>query len=940
MCALVAAASVDQPSAARVHRSLPLPLRLYLSPRIPLERAAELRERALRQPRYAQISEVEDGALHVLPDFDLSEISSLERQRRRVIGLPLAERLLIDPTVLEKVQALPLFDLVLPSTATVSCGSGLAPDPRLRCARLVRWLGGRFSEDDLGADAGLLVAARVSLHPESKYQAALERQIPIVKPSYLEAVWQAQALNLVNIEAHKLPALAGLGICFDPLDAEVIARYRDYAVAAGAKIETMDRAEVLIVRDLLSLLCQEARKIGLRVAPPAWLERCLQLRACVPVSGELEVTAPRSLPLPPVGGPSRCLSASQSAPPVPSAPSELQVAAVAAGPDMRSEDGVLEGDCGLSLLGCVLCLLYLPSAQVRDAAKALAWRCGAFTTLDPQDQAITHVLFDVSACKGLVHVSMVVDEDRISFIDLSWLESCVQEGRKVSEHLHPKPKVVFNPTRDTARAAASVAPIQPTLAIVPAASHAGPLPLVVGPFSAAGVGPAVGSTAQPQVQPQPQPGPERAVPGVVRTLSMAEGGVFAGIALGLVGWPGGDAEATSLAEMISSQGGTALHGDGTADGALEAQVDVLVCRNFGPPPFATALPLATQYWVRACVQDGVRHSRTTYPHFEPGPGPLPIREMADCVVRLTALDVTKEGHAQRAYLQECATVLGAKVAKMDGRVGDLTHLVCAVPALLDRKLRESATRKQKTIVTVQWLLDCFRSNARQLEERYCIGAPSRPPPLLAGHDMLISPSALGSDGRLPKMAEELGASVHTWTSASELRTLLERGEASAVVSDANGAGVAEAGATTATVSTGSEANGGRRQVIVLLDEEEACGRAGEAAELESCIQLVRPEDRSTVFKQPAWLAETYRQHRRLPPEAFTALPKVAELEASASKKPRVDEPMYAWQSEASTLLQELAKNSRARELQSKAQKKVSEGLRLASLRREPSCVGG
>ena len=40
--------------------------------------------------------------------------------------------------------------------------------------------------------------SEVSIHPDSKYQEALARRIPIVKPSYLEAVWEAK--HLVDVQ--------------------------------------------------------------------------------------------------------------------------------------------------------------------------------------------------------------------------------------------------------------------------------------------------------------------------------------------------------------------------------------------------------------------------------------------------------------------------------------------------------------------------------------------------------------------------------------------------------------------------------------------------------------------------------------------------------------------------------------------------------------------
>ena len=50
---------------------------------------------------------------------------------------------------------------------------------------ILRWL-------DAGTQYGI-DSTQVSIHPDSKYQEALARRIPIVKPSYLEAVWGNQA---------------------------------------------------------------------------------------------------------------------------------------------------------------------------------------------------------------------------------------------------------------------------------------------------------------------------------------------------------------------------------------------------------------------------------------------------------------------------------------------------------------------------------------------------------------------------------------------------------------------------------------------------------------------------------------------------------------------------------------------------------------------------
>lgn len=45
-----------------------------------------------------------------------------------------------------------------------------------------------------GTQYGIDSTHEVSIHPDSKYQEALARRIPIVKPSYLEAVWETKRL--------------------------------------------------------------------------------------------------------------------------------------------------------------------------------------------------------------------------------------------------------------------------------------------------------------------------------------------------------------------------------------------------------------------------------------------------------------------------------------------------------------------------------------------------------------------------------------------------------------------------------------------------------------------------------------------------------------------------------------------------------------------------
>lgn len=294
-------------------------------------------------------------------------------------------------------------------------------------------------------------------------------------------------------------------------------------------------------------------------------------------------------------------------------------------------------------------------------------------------------------------------------------------------------------------------------------------------------------------------------------------------------------------------------------------------------------------------------------------------------------------------------MLGARVAQQSSRWSDITHIVCVIPELLDPKLREAAQRRRIPVVTVQWLSECFATNARQPETRFSLSEPSAaapPPParqldagvqptqsfaatVLAGHDVLISPSVLGSRAQLPQMAEELGASVHTWRSAEELKALLEHPNASSV------ARAAEPGCAVDAPAAEVAGEVGRRQTVVLLDREEASDGSGPLA---SFIAGLGTERRS-LFVLAAWLSETFRQRRRLPLENFGALP-AEEPERAPPKRPRLGEAVYAWEPPGWAKLEELAEDSRARAMQSKVQEKVNEGLRLVQLRRQPSCLGG
>jgi len=392
---------------------------------------------------------------------------------------------------------------------------------------------------------------------------------------------------------------------------------------------------------------------------------------------------------------------------------------------------------------------------------------------------------------------------------------------------------------------------------------------------------------------------------------------------------------------------------------LAAQVSICVCRTYGAPqlPLSKQRPqpaLATVQWVEACVADGVCHQTSSFPHFEPGPGPLPLPDMAGCTVRITALPPNaKESHRQRQRLGELIEVLGAKVAGQGSRWSDLTHVICVQPEHLDRKQYDAAQRKQIPVVTVQWLFDCFSTHARQVEHRYgverwmqqvesqqAVVSREAPPPqrpaalaqpfaagVLQGLRVLISPSALGSDARLPSMAEELGGSVRAWRCAEELeKLLLEDAEPMPPSSGASGS------------SAAAEPRSGAKPSTIVLMEKEEVGK--EDGPLASVLGRV-PADRRGAFVTPPWLTETYQQRRRLPTDRFAALPAATLGEEGPAKRPRLgsEEASYAWQPAASKSLDQFAEDSRARALETKVQQKVNEGLRLAELRREPSKMG-
>ncbi|CAE6957968.1 unnamed protein product [Symbiodinium natans] len=356
---------------------------------------------------------VADGPLVVLHNFETEELTMLKQRGKSVVGVPFVERLLRERSLLDKVWALPLYDLIYRSEKGL-CFSAMTPQHRCRCQDIATWVGARVTEEVTPATE-LLVAQKVSLRPDSKYQMALNLRLPIVRPSYLEALWSQQ--RLVDKETHFLPPLAGLAINLGPVQDQVSPELRRRAEAAGATITTLDKAEIIIVTDASKPIYKEGRNLGMLLAPPRWLERCLQIGCCLEIAGELEV---------PQAG-------------VPMGGSLLSV----------------EAEISPILADCVLCLVYLPPGRARDQALHMAYRCGAMTTLEPNDSQVTHVLFNVVP-GVLVNVSVRVDEedDRVQLVDVRWLEACVDTGKRASEQGFPRPRVTYNPSCDAAYSAA------------------------------------------------------------------------------------------------------------------------------------------------------------------------------------------------------------------------------------------------------------------------------------------------------------------------------------------------------------------------------------------------------------------------------------------------------------------------------------------------------
>lgn len=881
-----------------------LPLSLFLTPKISPDRAAAFRELASSRPRYARIVDVEEGAISVLPDFEHEEISALERRRCRIIGLPFAERLLHDPSSVEKINALPLYDFILPPESSV-CHSALPPPVKLRCSVLAKWMGARIS-DEMNFAKGLLVTVRVSLHPRSKYQEALARNVPIVRPSFLEAAWDSK--ERVSVEQYALPALSGLAVCFDPRHADIIDQYRWKLAEHGAVMEPLNQAEVVIVKDVFSPLYEDAQKIGILCAPPLWLDRCFQLRRCVPIRGELEV------------------------------PKIQSIGSTAPGQSLGSfgDAAAFQHVCNGALLGSVLCLLYLPSADDRNYAKQLAWKCGAFTTLDPHDRAITHVLFK-AVSKMSVNVSVPVDEDRISFLDISWLESCVRERRRAPEEKHSQQLVNYNPTCDHVHAAILGRNINSTTA--PNHSHIpGKASLEARPSDTVSASRVPLADIAPARVHQP---PTIGKPMI--SMPTSEKGVFAGARLGVfIGQSAQEQQREQgLVDKLCAHGATVIRG--SPEAIAEAQPAWCVCCDTLEPSlanFQSSLKLATGWWVNACIADGIQHSRASFPHFKPCQGTLPIPEMNGCAIRLAAVGSAQDPaqtFRKRELLGEAVQLMGAKVVDQKATWREITHMVCVVPALVDPKQYEGALKRDKHMVSIKWLFDSFDKGSRQREEVYVVKSPQSVTAspegqmgtpiakasnftVLASYHVFISPCSLASNGKLPCQAEQLGAEVHTWRSAEELQAAL----AAYGITPCGSSGDNSSSRLAADKDSSTATN--VSNVIVLVEKEDV------STTLIAYVNMLAASQR-IIFVSPAWLAETFSQRRSLPLEAFAALP-VPDAEGQAAKRQRTGEARYAWQSAASKSLTQLSEETRAMALHSKQTHKLSEGLRLADLHRE------
>lgn len=267
-----------------------LPVRFYLSPAIPACRAQAIQDAAKLRPKYFSLVDGEEGALCVVPDFETEAFHVLKAKNRRIIGLPLMEKVLKDVHVLVKCNSLPLYDFILPADCSVSC-SHLTPARRDRCQDLATWMGACF-EEKISPKTLYLVTDRVSVMRESRYQDALHQAVPIVPFGFIEETWREK--RQLDPLPRALPALEGLGICFNPLNKGALDRLKQAATVCGAETRAVDSADVVIVSDITDPLYAEAQKRGASAAPPRWLEQCLVSKKCLPIIGDLAVAAPQT----------------------------------------------------------------------------------------------------------------------------------------------------------------------------------------------------------------------------------------------------------------------------------------------------------------------------------------------------------------------------------------------------------------------------------------------------------------------------------------------------------------------------------------------------------------------------------------------------------------------------------------------------------------------
>ena len=161
-------------------------------------------------------------------------------------------------------------------------------------------------------------------------------------------------------------------------------------------------------------------------------------------------------------------------------------------------------------------------------------------------------------------------------------------------------------------------------------------------------------------------------------------GVFQGLVIAV-------AHEEQQVEVISSNGGTAVHGVGANVAALmplgtwpcgpwrlrSGKPDVCLCRGNGPVAFQCPVPLVTTQWLEACVAERCVYESSAWPQFELGSHAMPLPAMARCVVRITALSEDKKSTRERWRLEELVQLLGAKAATQETKKSEVTHLVCA-----------------------------------------------------------------------------------------------------------------------------------------------------------------------------------------------------------------------------------------------------------------------